>query len=40
MTIDGLTRTYREHVLAQEYSSLANRVLADHDVQEPRWKNY
>jgi hypothetical protein len=32
--IDGLDRTYREHVLAQEYASLANRILADHDIQE------
>jgi 2-(1,2-epoxy-1,2-dihydrophenyl)acetyl-CoA isomerase len=31
---DGLERTYREHVLAQEYASLANRVLAPADVAE------
>ena len=34
LVIDGLDRTYREHVLAQEYASLANRVIADHDIQE------
>ena len=34
LVIDGLARTYREHVVAQEYASLANRVLADHDVRE------
>jgi 2-(1,2-epoxy-1,2-dihydrophenyl)acetyl-CoA isomerase len=34
LVLDGLDRTYREHVLAQEYASLANRVLADHDIQE------
>lgn len=31
---DGLERTYREHVLAQEYASMANRVLAPADVAE------
>lgn len=31
---DGLHRTYREHVVAQEYASLANRVLAPEDVAE------
>ena len=34
LVIDGLDRTYREHVLAQEYASLANRTIADHDIQE------
>ena len=34
MVIDGLSRSYREHVLAQEYSSLANRMIANHDIQE------
>jgi enoyl-CoA hydratase/carnithine racemase len=34
MVIDGLTRSYREHVLAQEYSSLANRMIANHDILE------
>ena len=34
LVIDGLDRTYREHVLAQEYASLANRAVADHDNQE------
>jgi 2-(1,2-epoxy-1,2-dihydrophenyl)acetyl-CoA isomerase len=34
LVLDGLDRTYREHVLAQEYASLANRVLADHDITE------
>jgi 2-(1,2-epoxy-1,2-dihydrophenyl)acetyl-CoA isomerase len=34
LVLDGLDRTYREHVLAQEYASLANRVVADHDIQE------
>jgi 2-(1,2-epoxy-1,2-dihydrophenyl)acetyl-CoA isomerase len=34
MVIDGLSRSYREHVLAQEYSSLANRMIANHDILE------
>jgi 2-(1,2-epoxy-1,2-dihydrophenyl)acetyl-CoA isomerase len=34
LVMDGLDRSYREHVLAQEYASLANRVVADHDIQE------
>ena len=34
MVIDGLHRTYREHVLAQEYASLANRSAANHDIEE------
>lgn len=34
LVIDGLDRSYREHVLAQEYASLANRVLADNDIAE------
>jgi 2-(1,2-epoxy-1,2-dihydrophenyl)acetyl-CoA isomerase len=34
LVLEGLDRTYREHVLAQEYASLANRVLADHDISE------
>lgn len=34
LAIDGMSRTYREHVLAQEYASLANRAIADHDIQE------
>jgi 2-(1,2-epoxy-1,2-dihydrophenyl)acetyl-CoA isomerase len=34
MVIDGLDRSYRDHVLAQEYATLANRVIADHDIQE------
>ena len=34
MVIDGLNRSYRDHVLAQEYSSLANRVLANADIEE------
>jgi 2-(1,2-epoxy-1,2-dihydrophenyl)acetyl-CoA isomerase len=34
LVIDGLSRTYREHVLAQEYASLANRTLADQDIKE------
>jgi 2-(1,2-epoxy-1,2-dihydrophenyl)acetyl-CoA isomerase len=34
LVMDGLDRSYREHVLAQEYASLANRVLGDHDIQE------
>jgi 2-(1,2-epoxy-1,2-dihydrophenyl)acetyl-CoA isomerase len=31
---DGLNRSYREHVLAQEYASLANRTLAPGDIAE------
>jgi 2-(1,2-epoxy-1,2-dihydrophenyl)acetyl-CoA isomerase len=34
LVIDGLDRSYREHVLAQEYASLANRVLGDEDIAE------
>jgi 2-(1,2-epoxy-1,2-dihydrophenyl)acetyl-CoA isomerase len=34
MVVDGLDRSYRDHVLAQEYSTLANRVLADADIKE------
>jgi 2-(1,2-epoxy-1,2-dihydrophenyl)acetyl-CoA isomerase len=34
LVMDGLTRTYREHVLAQEYASLANRTVANDDIQE------
>jgi 2-(1,2-epoxy-1,2-dihydrophenyl)acetyl-CoA isomerase len=34
LVIDGLSRSYREHVLAQEYSSLANRAIASHDIEE------
>jgi 2-(1,2-epoxy-1,2-dihydrophenyl)acetyl-CoA isomerase len=34
MVIDGMTRTYREHVMAQEYASLANRFAANHDIEE------
>jgi 2-(1,2-epoxy-1,2-dihydrophenyl)acetyl-CoA isomerase len=34
LVLDGLNRTYREHVLAQEYASLANRTIANHDIQE------
>jgi 2-(1,2-epoxy-1,2-dihydrophenyl)acetyl-CoA isomerase len=34
MVIDGLSRSYREHVLAQEYSALANRTIANHDILE------
>ncbi len=34
MVMDGLNRSYREHVLAQEYATLANRTIADHDIQE------
>ena len=34
LVIDGLDRTYREHVLAQEYASLANRTIANHDIVE------
>ena len=31
---DGLGRSYRDHVMAQEYASLANRVMAHHDIAE------
>ena len=34
LVMDGLNRSYRDHVLAQEYASLANRVLADEDIAE------
>jgi 2-(1,2-epoxy-1,2-dihydrophenyl)acetyl-CoA isomerase len=34
LVLDGLDRTYREHVMAQEYASLANRVVANHDIEE------
>jgi enoyl-CoA hydratase/carnithine racemase len=34
LVMDGLNRSYRDHVLAQEYASLANRVLADSDIDE------
>jgi 2-(1,2-epoxy-1,2-dihydrophenyl)acetyl-CoA isomerase len=34
MVMDGLSRSYREHVLAQEYSTLANRMIANHDILE------
>ena len=34
LVMDGLNRSYRDHVLAQEYASLANRVLADSDINE------
>lgn len=34
MVLDGLTRTFREHVMAQEYASLANRSAANHDIEE------
>jgi enoyl-CoA hydratase/carnithine racemase len=34
LAVDGLDRTYREHVLAQEYSSLDNRYIANHDIEE------
>jgi len=34
LVMDGLNRSYREHVLAQEYATLANRTIADHDIQE------
>ena len=32
--LDGLDRSYREHVLAQEYASLANRIVANDDINE------
>lgn len=31
---DGLDRSFREHLLAQEYASLANRAAASHDLAE------
>ena len=34
LVLDGLNRTYRDHVIAQEYAALSNRVIADHDIQE------
>jgi enoyl-CoA hydratase/carnithine racemase len=34
LVLDGLDRTYREHVLAQEYASLANRIVANDDINE------
>ena len=34
LVMDGLNRSYRDHVLAQEYASLANRSLADNDISE------
>jgi len=34
MLLDGMTRSYREHVMAQEYASLANRFAANHDIEE------
>ena len=34
LVLEGLDRTYREHVLAQEYASLANRVVANDDINE------
>jgi 2-(1,2-epoxy-1,2-dihydrophenyl)acetyl-CoA isomerase len=34
MVIDGMHRTFREHVMAQEYASLANRSAANHDIEE------
>jgi enoyl-CoA hydratase/carnithine racemase len=34
LVIDGLDRSYREHVLAQEYATLANRTIANHDIEE------
>jgi 2-(1,2-epoxy-1,2-dihydrophenyl)acetyl-CoA isomerase len=34
MVLDGLNRSYRDHVLAQEYSSMANRMIANHDILE------
>jgi enoyl-CoA hydratase/carnithine racemase len=34
LAIEGMDRSYREHVLAQEYATLANRTMANHDVQE------
>lgn len=34
LVLDGMHRTYREHILAQEYASLGNRILANHDIVE------
>jgi 2-(1,2-epoxy-1,2-dihydrophenyl)acetyl-CoA isomerase len=34
LVLDGMDRTYREHIMAQEYASLSNRVLANHDIVE------
>jgi 2-(1,2-epoxy-1,2-dihydrophenyl)acetyl-CoA isomerase len=34
MVMDGLSRSYRDHIIAQEYSALANRALANHDIEE------
>jgi len=34
LVLDGLNRSYREHVVAQEYASLANRTLANDDILE------
>ena len=34
LVIEGLDRSYQEHVVAQEYASLANRIVANHDIEE------
>jgi 2-(1,2-epoxy-1,2-dihydrophenyl)acetyl-CoA isomerase len=34
MVMDGLSRSDRDHVIAQECSALANRALANHDIEE------
>jgi enoyl-CoA hydratase/carnithine racemase len=34
LVLDGLNRPYRDHVMSQEYASLANRMIADHDIKE------
>jgi enoyl-CoA hydratase/carnithine racemase len=34
LVLDGLQRGYREHVMAQEYASLANRMMANDDIAE------
>jgi 2-(1,2-epoxy-1,2-dihydrophenyl)acetyl-CoA isomerase len=34
LVLDGLNRSYRDHVMSQEYASLANRMIADHDIKE------
>ena len=34
LVMDGLDRSYREHALAQEYATLANRTIANHDIEE------
>jgi 2-(1,2-epoxy-1,2-dihydrophenyl)acetyl-CoA isomerase len=34
LAIEGMNRSYRDHVLAQEYASLANRTLANEDIAE------